>query len=128
MRQLTLEWIDKAEGDWFAAQQLYRARKHPNYDAACFHTQQCAEKYLKPRLEEAGIVFSKTHNLAHLLTLALQVEQQWIALQSPMNALNIFAVDFRYPGKSATKLDARQAIKDCSEVRRVIRTTLGLPV
>lgn len=128
MKQLTLDWIDKAEGDWFAAQQLYRARKHPNYDAACFHTQQCAEKYLKARLEEAGIVFSKTYNLSHLLTLALQVESQWIALQSQMNALGIFAVDFRYPGKSASKLDARQAIKDCRVVRRIIRATLGLPV
>lgn len=128
MKQLTLEWIDKAEGDWFAAQQLYRARKHPNYDAACFHAQQCAEKYLKARLEEAGIAFSKTHNLAHLLTLTLQVEPQWITLQPQMNALSIFAVDFRYPGKSAAKLDARQAIKDCREVRRVIRTALGLPV
>lgn len=128
MKQLTLDWIDKAEGDWFAAQQLYRARKHTNYDAACFHTQQCAEKYLKARLEEAGIVFSKTHNLSHLLTLALQVEPQWIALQPQMNALGIFAVDFRYPGKSALKTDAQQAIKDCREVRRVIRTALGLAV
>ncbi|HMZ19756.1 MAG TPA: HEPN domain-containing protein [Blastocatellia bacterium] len=128
MKQLTLDWIDKAEGDWFAAQQLYRARKHPNYDAACFHTQQCAEKYLKARPEEAGIVFSKTHNLSHLLTLALQVEPQWIVLQPQMNALGIYAVDFRYPGKSASKPDACLAIKDCRVVRRIIRTTLGLPV
>lgn len=128
MKQLTLEWIEKAEGDWFAAQQLYRARKHPNYDAACFHAQQCAEKYLKARLEEAGIVFSKTHNLAHLLTLMLQIEPQWIALQPQMNALSVFAVDFRYPGKLAVKRDARQAIKDCREVRQVIRLALGLPI
>lgn len=128
MKQLTLEWIDKAEGDWFAAQQLYRARKHPNYDAACFHAQQCAEKYLKARLEEAGIAFSKTHNLAHLLTMTLQVEPQWIVLQPLMNALSVFAVDFRYPGKSAAKQDAHQAIKDCRDVRRVLRTALGLPV
>ena len=128
MKQLTLEWIDKAEGDWFAAQQLYRARNHPNYDAACFHAQQCAEKYLKARLEEAGIVFTKTHNLSHLLTLTLQVESQWIALQPHLNALNAFAVDFRYPGKSALKSDAKQAINDCRDVRRVIRTALGLPI
>jgi len=52
--------IDKAEGDFIAALTLYRARKHPNYDTACYHTQQCAEKYLKARLEEAGQPIPRT--------------------------------------------------------------------
>jgi HEPN domain-containing protein len=56
MKASTLEWIEKAEGDWDMAQRAYRARKRPNYDAACFHTQQCAEKYLKARRNEAGII------------------------------------------------------------------------
>jgi len=128
MKQITREWVDKAEGDWLAALQLYRARKHPNYDASCFHAQQCAEKYLKARLTESGTAFSKTHNLAHLLALTLPVEPSWMALQSQLSALNVFAVDFRYPGKSAVRSDAKQAIKDCREVRRVIRTAFGLPV
>src|SRR5438094_9694193 len=71
MKPITREWIDKAEGDWHSAQREYRARRRPNYDAACFHAQQCAEKYLKARLEEAGIAFSRTHNLISLLTLVL---------------------------------------------------------
>jgi HEPN domain-containing protein len=74
MQPITLEWIDKAEGDWTSAQREYRARQRPNYDAACFHAQQWAEKYLKAKLEEAGIAFSQTHNLISLLTLALAVE------------------------------------------------------
>ena len=45
MNPLTLEWVEKAEGDWLTAQREYRARKAPNYDAACFHAQQVAEKY-----------------------------------------------------------------------------------
>lgn len=52
----------------------YRARKNPNYDAGCFHAQQCAEKYLKARLQEAGIHFAKTHNLLHLLNDLLLIE------------------------------------------------------
>ena len=32
-------------------------------DAVCFHCQQCAEKYLKARLQQDRIVFGKTHNL-----------------------------------------------------------------
>lgn len=47
MKPLTQEWFDKAEGDWVTAGRELRARKDPNYDAACFHAQQYAEKYLK---------------------------------------------------------------------------------
>ncbi len=115
-------------GDWFAAQQLYRARKHPNYDVACFLAQQCAEKYLKARLEEAGMTFPKTHELLRLLTLVTQVEPSWRVLQPHLAALSDYAVELRYPGKSATKSDAKQAITDCREVRRIVRTAFGLPV
>lgn len=47
MPSLSQEWIQKAEGDYATAIREYRARKLPNYDAACFHAQQCVEKYLK---------------------------------------------------------------------------------
>lgn len=50
MQPLKNEWIIKAEGDFATAQREMRARKDPNYDAACFHAQQCAEKYLKALL------------------------------------------------------------------------------
>lgn len=35
MKPLTGEWIEKAEADFNSAQREYRARKRPNYDAAC---------------------------------------------------------------------------------------------
>ncbi len=43
MQPLTLEWVAKAEGDFSTAGRELRARKAPNYDAACFHAQQCFE-------------------------------------------------------------------------------------
>ncbi len=55
MKAITQEWVDKAEGDWATLLRESRARKNPNYDAACFHAQQSAEKYLKARLQEARI-------------------------------------------------------------------------
>lgn len=45
----------------------YRARKAPNYDAVCFHSQQCVEKYLKALLQEYNIAFGKIHDLPVLL-------------------------------------------------------------
>jgi hypothetical protein len=50
MKPLTQEWIEKAEGDFRTARRELQAKRLPNYDAVCFHAQQCAEKYLKARL------------------------------------------------------------------------------
>ena len=126
MKPITLEWIDKAEGDWFSAQREVRARTHPNYDAACFHAQQCAEKYLKARLQEAGLVFKKTHDLVNLHNMILSVEPTWNVLRADLIILTGFAVDYRYPGNAATKGEAQDAVKRCKRVRRFIRQAFGL--
>jgi hypothetical protein len=42
-------------------------------------------------------------------------------------SLTKYAVLYRYPGYDATKLEAKAAIKDCREVRRIIRAAFGLP-
>jgi hypothetical protein len=110
MSPLTLEWIAKAEEDFQVAQREGRARKNPSHNAACFHAQQCAEKYLKARLQ-----------------LVLPLEPLWSALDSALNSLTIYGVNFRYPGANASKADARQALKDCMVVRREVRLSLGLP-
>ncbi len=128
MKPQTAEWVEKAEGDWNAANQLNRVRKNPNYDGVCFHCQQCAEKYLKARLIEAGITFARTHDLLVLHQLVLLAEPTWQVLQPSLITLNPFAIGYRYPGFTATKADAKAAIKDCKNVRRVIRAAFGLPV
>ena len=128
MKPITLEWISKAEDDWHVAQMSYRARKHPSYDAAVFHAQQCVEKYLKARLEEAGTAFGRTHDLLALHQLVLPHEPGWTVLQPLLVFLNPFAVAYRYPGMTATKADARDALSNCRKVRRVIRLGFGLPV
>ncbi len=61
MKQSTQQWVDRAEEDWEVAAPQARARKKPHYNLACNLAQQCAEKYLKAGLEEAGISFPKIH-------------------------------------------------------------------
>jgi HEPN domain len=126
MKPIAKEWISKAEGDWNAAGILFRSRKHPNYDGACFHTQQCAEKYLKARLEEAGITFGKTHDLERLLSLALAVEPRWNSTHQDMIFLTDFADEFGFPGSSGTKAQAKEAIKRCGNARSIIRKVFRL--
>ena len=61
MKPSTREWVAKAEEDHLAALDLARRRKRPLWSGVCFHAQQCAEKYLKARMEEAGLPLQRTH-------------------------------------------------------------------
>jgi hypothetical protein len=63
-----------------------------------------------------------------LPTLALTVEPTWTVLQPRLTALNIYTVAFRYPGSSATKSNAANALKASREVRRIMRQSFGLAV
>jgi HEPN domain-containing protein len=113
-------WVEKAEADFVTAQRELRARKQPNYDAACFHAQQCIEKYLKAWLAKKGIVFARTHDLEVLLDLIVPYEPAWDAFRGQLIDLSSFAVSFRYPGDSATRDLARLAVKSCKNLRQVI--------
>lgn len=126
MKPSTQEWVDKAEADFASARRELRARRQPNYDAACFHAQQCIEKYLKARLVEAGVRFTKTHDLEQLLDLNLPHEPLWEPFRAKLVELSTFAVAFRYPGESATRELAKTAVADCAAIRKTIRTNLGL--
>jgi HEPN domain-containing protein len=128
MKPLTREWVAKAEGDFASARRELRARRDPNYDSACFHAQQCAEKYLKARLQEAGVAFDRTHDLALLLDRLVTLEPEWELFRPDMRRLTTYAVAFRYPGSSATKDLAREACGHCVRVRAAVRARLGLEV
>lgn len=125
MNPITKEWISKAEGDFNSAKRELRARKNPNYDASCFHAQQCIEKYLKARLTEIKIIFPKTHDLTFLTGLLAQTEPLLAALENQIRMLNDYAVEFRYPGETADKETAKKAFNICNHLREVIRQGLG---
>ncbi len=94
MGTATREWVEKAEGDYRTAQRESVARP-PNYDAAAFHAQQCAEKYLKALLAEADVAFTKTHDLVDLLEKTLSVRPEWEAFREDLAYLSDFAVTVR---------------------------------
>ena len=125
MLPLTIEWVAKAEGDFISATRELRARKAPNYDAACSHAQQCAEKYLKACLQEANIPFSRTHDLDVLLDILLTIDASWTTLRSAAQILTSLAVDVRYPGYTADKAKASDALRACRSVRAAARRSLG---
>ncbi len=125
MKPLTVEWVEKAEQDYRAAERLHRDRESPLSEIVCFHCQQCAEKYLKARLQEAEIPFPKTHDLIELLKLVLPVEPLWEAMRESLQTITEYAVELRYPGDTASVEEATRALAVAKTVRKLVRQSLG---
>jgi HEPN domain-containing protein len=126
MSPITAEWVAKAEADWVTSNRELRARRAPNYDAACFHAQQAAEKHLKALLQDRGVDFAKTHDLEELLGQVLAMQPLWSDLGPDMATLTQYAVRYRYPGDNATREEARLAVKIAQTVRTRVMAVLGL--
>ena len=126
MLQITAEWVEKAEADFATAQREIAVTQRANYDAVCFHAQQCIEKYLKAFLQESNVSFPRTHDLADLLGLALPIEPTWKSLEADLNVLTAFAVEYRYPGESSDLQEAQEAYEKCENIRALIRRRLSL--
>lgn len=121
------EWIAKAEGDCAVALREYRVRHDPNYDDVCFHSQQCVEKYLKAALVSKRRVPRKIHDLSALLQECVRDYPLWSVLSRDLDLLAQYAVLLRYPGETATKERAGQAVDAMRRCRAEIRLALKLP-
>ena len=108
MSEVVREWIDKAEGDYLTATREAQADP-PNYDAVCFHAQQCIEKLLKGALIAREVVPPKTHDLTVLSDLLHSLDSDWHWPVEELRLLSRSAVIFRYPGESAGGEEAEAA-------------------
>jgi HEPN domain-containing protein len=127
MKRQTAQWVRKAEEDWGGALAL-AAETPPLCDLACFHCQQAAEKYLKALLQENGAAVPKIHDLEDLLDLLLPYDATLAPLRRGLTSLSRFAVDYRYPGRRASKRQMTAGVRHAEGIRREVRTRLGLPV
>ena len=126
MKTSTREWIGKAEEDFATALILARPRKRPLWAPVCFHAQQCVEKYLKAKLNEASLPVPKTHDLEQLLNQVFPLEPLWAAFRQALKRLTDAAVLPRYPGYSFTKTEAQRALRTCRAFRKEARLSFGL--
>ncbi len=119
------EWAAKAEVDWEMAHRALRGkRRFP--DAAGYHAQQCAEKYLKALLVSKNIAVPRTHDLDALNELCLAHGVLAAFDRDALDFLSAFAVQVRYPGAEPTLDEARQALEAARAVRAFARRFLGL--
>lgn len=126
MKRHTAQWVHKAEDDIESARTLAALAK-PKRDAACFHCQQAAEKYLKALLQETGLPVPKSHELEDLLDLLLPHHSALVTLRRSLRCLTPYAVNFRYPGIRATTRRMQAALRHAERVRTALRSQLGLP-
>jgi HEPN domain-containing protein len=126
MNELTKEWVDKAEADFYSADLLLHAGEYPPAEPACFHCQQCAEKYLKGYLQDNQVNFERKHDLMPLLALCVSLDQDFQMLKDALQELDRYAVVVRYPGVVVKAETAESALKTTGKVRQFVRRKLNL--
>ncbi len=117
MNEIVKEWLDKAARDFATARREMAAAEEPNYDAVCFHAQQCVEKLMKALLIHLGIIPTKTHDLAFLDQFLTPACPEWSWNSADLRFLSRAAVTYRYPGESADREEAAQALDIASRIR-----------
>jgi len=113
-------WVARAEEDYVLCRSALR-RKVPLLYGATFHAQQCAEKYLKALLVAHGQAFPRTHDLVALHDLCMQAALLVRMEADPLDRLNAYAVQVRYPSDDPTLEEAQEAVEIAQAVRRWVR-------
>lgn len=119
------DWAQYAEEDLIMARTALR-RSKPLTTSSCFHSQQCAEKYLKAILVSQDIEFPKTHDLLILNTLCTERGIFTGFTKEDLGRLSGYAVNTRYPGNQPTLEEAKDALEIAKTIRQFARTFLGL--
>ena len=126
MNEVTDEWVTKADNDFHSADILLHVADTPIADTACFHCQQCAEKYLKAFLTDHLIRFERTHILTDLLRLCISIDTDFAEISGDLGSLEGYAVATRYPGATVSVEIAEAAFKAAKRIRAFVRKKLKI--
>jgi HEPN domain-containing protein len=120
MNETVKEWIRKSDGDFRVADRELHEAKEPNYDAICFHCQQCIEKLMKAVLINQGEIPLKIHDLSTLSRSIKGIHKSWNWLEEDLRFLSLCSIYFRYPGEEAQVEDAQKAFDICTRLRTAL--------
>ncbi|MEK7671465.1 MAG: HEPN domain-containing protein [Bacteroidota bacterium] len=119
------DWVRKAEGDFRTATRELQVKDSPNFDAVCYHSQQCAEKYLKAYLILQRQAYPKVHKLVEILNVCLTVDSSFEFIRQELETLTGLDT-LRYPYDFAMIEEAQLAIQQATVIRRFLRQQLNL--
>ncbi len=103
-----LAWFAKADADLELARRALGPDR-PLSDMACFHAQQCAEKYLKGYLVAHDIPFRFVHELGYLINLCADLDPALADLRPAAVTLNPYVATVRYPSEAAPEPNIEKA-------------------
>ena len=105
------QWASKADHDLRNAEYTLTLQQDCPFDTVCFHAQQCAEKYLKALLLQAGSEAPRTHDL-RLLLQRLPADVAVSFRMEDMVELNRYSIEARYPGEweEISRAEAERAV------------------
>lgn len=111
-REIAEKWLKKARTDLRVAEKLLEIGEEPWVIA--FHAQQAVEKALKAYLVLHNKHFGKVHNIARLIDLCAEVNQDFNQLyELGVDELYPLAIEARYPdtGVEVTMDEAEEAVR-----------------
>ena len=101
-------WFAKADEDLEIARRALGPDR-PLPSVACFHAQQCAEKYLKGYLVAHEVPFRLVHDLPYLIRLCAGLNPALAGLRPAAEVLNEYLAITRYPTEGAHEPDIEAA-------------------
>ncbi len=119
-------WIEKALEDLRVAEhEVELGEDEMVASAVSFHSQQAVEKLLKAFLISHNVEFSRTHDIAYLLTLCSEIEPQFSEVD-PGN-MNYYGVRARYPDDAApvSPKEAIEALETAQAVKKLVLSLLS---
>ena len=116
------DWFDKANQDLEMARRAL-GPKTPLPEMACYHAQQCAEKYLKGYLIAHSVPFRFVHDLIYLTQLCADQEPALGKLMPAAEMLGEYGTTVRYPMEGSAVPDieaAKEAIRLAEQVATLV--------
>ncbi len=119
-------WFARAEEDMAAVALFLKEGGFAN--AACFHAQQAAEKYLKAFILFHGKEIRKIHLLDQLALSCQELDASFEALKEDAVFLTQFYIETRYPANMPefTQEDAEQAYAAAGRIKEFVLDKLSI--
>lgn len=99
----------------------------PIPEMACYHSQQCAEKYLKGYLVSQKIDFLYVHDLVYLTQRCMEGNPAFTELEQAARILSIYGAGVRYPMENFVDPDeeeAWEAMRLAEQVATLVKSQL----
>ncbi len=115
MREIVREWVKKGESDFIAAKTLVQQKGLENQTG--FHCQQAIEKWVKAYLIEQNEEIRKIHDLTALVIDCEKYDPVFQEIESLVEGISDFAVEFRYPDMNTTPEEVQDALNKTIKVK-----------